>query len=91
MCHVQLLSSVQLFATPWTVAHQVPLSMEILQARILEWVTCPPPGYLPNPGIEPRSPTLQGDSLPSDPPGKPITSDTDHHIMCLLVILCQLW
>ena len=32
---------------------------------------CPPPGYLPNPGIEPRSPTLQVDSLPSEPPGKP--------------------
>ena len=31
----------------------------------------PPPGYLPNPGIEPRSPTLQVDSLLSEPPGKP--------------------
>ena len=39
------------------------------QARILEW--SPPPGDLPNPGIEPRSPTLQADSLPSEPPGKP--------------------
>ena len=34
-------------------------------------VPCPPPGDLPNPGIEPRSPTLQVDSLPSEPPGKP--------------------
>ena len=32
---------------------------------------CPPPGDLPNPGIEPRSPTLQADSLSSEPPGKP--------------------
>ena len=32
---------------------------------------CPPPGDLPNPGMEPRSPTLQADSLPSEPPGKP--------------------
>ena len=32
---------------------------------------CSPPGDLPNPGIEPRSPTLQADSLPSEPPGKP--------------------
>ena len=32
---------------------------------------CPPPGNLPNPGIEPRSPTLQADSLPSEPSGKP--------------------
>ena len=37
----------------------------------LEWVACPPPGNLPNPEIEPRSPALQADSLPSEPPGKP--------------------
>ena len=43
----------------------------ILQARILEWVACPPLGDFPNPGIEPRSPALQSDSLPSEPPGKP--------------------
>ena len=36
--HAQSLSRVQLFATPWTVAHQAPLSMEFFQARILEWV-----------------------------------------------------
>ena len=43
----------------------------IFQARILEWVTFPPPGDLLNPGIKPRSPTLQADSLPAEPPGKP--------------------
>ena len=43
----------------------------ILQARILERVAMPPPGDLPNLGIEPRSSTLQADSLPSEPPGKP--------------------
>ena len=44
---------------------------EILKARILEWVAMPsPPGDLPNPGIEPRFPSLQTDSLPSEPPGK---------------------
>ena len=43
----------------------------ILQARILEWVAFPSPGDLPNPGIEPRFPTLQMDSLPAEPPGKP--------------------
>ena len=42
----------------------------ILQARILEWVAFPSPGDLPNPGIKPRSPTLQADSLPAEPPGK---------------------
>ena len=57
--------------TLWTVAHQVPLSMEILQARILEWVAMPLPKDLSNPGIKPRSPTLQADSLPLEPPGKP--------------------
>ena len=42
----------------------------ILQARILEWVTIPSPRDLPNPGIEPRSPALQVDSLPAKPPRK---------------------
>ena len=66
----QSLSCVQLFATPWTLAHQAPLSMGILQARILKWWPCPSPGDLPNPGIEPRSFTLQVDSLPFEPSGK---------------------
>ena len=43
----------------------------ILQARILEWVAIPFSRGSPNPGIEPRSPTLQADSLPAEPPGKP--------------------
>ena len=59
-----------LFATPWTVAYQAALSVGILQAGILECVACPPPGNLPNPGVKPRSPTLQVDSLPSETPGK---------------------
>ena len=42
----------------------------ILQARILEWVVVPSPGYLPNPAIEPRSPALQVDSLPAESQGK---------------------
>ena len=40
---------------------------EVLQARILEWVAIPSPGDRPNPGIEPKSPTLQVDSLPAEP------------------------
>ena len=43
----------------------------LLQARILEWVAFPSPGNLPNPGSKPRSPTLQVDSLPAEPQGKP--------------------
>ena len=42
----------------------------ILQARILEWVAFPSPGDHPNPGIKPRSPTLQTDFLPAEPQGK---------------------
>ena len=45
--------------------------MGIFQARILEWVAMPPSGDLPNPGIKPRSPALQTDSLPAEPQGKP--------------------
>jgi len=45
--------------------------MGILQARILEWVAMPSSRDLPNPGIGPRSPTLQVDFLSSEPPGKP--------------------
>ena len=43
----------------------------ILQARILEWVPFPSPGDFPNPGTEPRSLTLQADSLPAEPQEKP--------------------
>ena len=40
--------------------------------KILKWLTFPPPWDLPDPGIKPGSPTLQADSLPSEPPGKPV-------------------
>ena len=43
----------------------------ILQARILEWIAVPFSRGLPNPGIEPRSPAFQADSLPAEPQGKP--------------------
>ena len=68
------LSHVQLFVTTWTVARQAPLPMGILQARILEWVAMPSSGGggLPNPGIQPRLPTLQADSFPSEPLGKSV-------------------
>jgi len=45
--------------------------MGILQARILEWVAMPSSRGFPNSEIKPRSPTLQADSLPSEPPEKP--------------------
>ena len=58
-------------ATPWVVARQVPLSMEILQAKYWNGLPFSSPGDLPNLGTEPRSPALEADSLPSEPPGKP--------------------
>ena len=58
------------FVTPWTVACQAPLSMGILQARILE-LPFPSPGDLSDSGIEPTSPALQVDSLPLSYQGCP--------------------
>ena len=56
---------------PWTVACQAPLSMNF--SRQEHWTEWPFPslGHLPDPGIEPTSPALQADFLPSEPPGKP--------------------
>ena len=59
-------------ATVWTVACQAPLSMRFSRQEYPSGLPCPPPGDLPNLGTEPRSPTLQADSLPSEPPGKTI-------------------
>ena len=53
-------------------ARQVPRSVGILQARILEWVACPPTGDLPKPGIETRCPALQADSYGLSPQGSPL-------------------
>ena len=62
---------VQLFATPWTVAHQAPPSMRFSRQEYWSGLPFPSTGDLPDPGIEPRSPTLQADALTSKPPGKP--------------------
>ena len=57
----------------WTGAHQGPLSLGFSRQENWSGLPCPPPGDLQNPGIKPRSPTLQADSLPSELPGKPKT------------------
>ena len=67
---VKSLSHVQLFVTPWTVAYQAPPSMQFSKQEYWSGLPFPSPGDLPNPGIEPESPTLQADVLPSEPPGK---------------------
>ena len=66
---VKLLSRVGLFATPWTVAYQVPPSMGFSRQEYWNGLPFPSPD-LPNSGTEPRSPTLQVDSLTAEPPGK---------------------
>ena len=68
---VKSLSRVQLFVTPWTIAYQAPLSMGFSRQEYWSGVPFPSPGDLPNPGIESRSPALEADALPSEPPGKP--------------------
>ena len=60
------------FANPWTAVHQVPLSVEFSRQEYWRGLPFPPPGNLLNPGIEPKSPTLQAGSLPSEPPRKAI-------------------
>ena len=63
------LSRVRLFTTLWTVAYQAPSSMGFSRHRQEYWsgLPFPSPGDLPNPGMEPGSPTLQVNSLPSEP------------------------
>ena len=67
---VKSLSHVQLFVTPWTVAHQASPSMGFSRQGYWSGLPFPSPGDLPHPGIEPRSPALQADAFPSEPPGK---------------------
>ena len=68
---------VLLFATPWTIQ-----SMEFSRPEYWRELPFPSAGDLPNPGSEPRSPTLQVDSLPAEPPGKP--KDTGVGNLCIL-------
>ena len=58
-------------ATPWTVTCQAPLSMEFSGQEYWSELPFPSPGDLPDPGIKPRSPALQADSLPSELQGSP--------------------
>ena len=67
-------SRVRLFSTPQTVADQASLTMGFFRQEHWSELLCPPAGDLPDPGIEPGSPELQADSVPSEPPGKPLTN-----------------
>ena len=55
--------------TPWTLTREAPLSMGFSRQEYWSGLPFPSPADLPNPGVEPESPALQADSLPSEPPG----------------------
>ena len=61
-----------LLGIPWSIAHQIPLSMGFLRQEYWSGLLFPLPGNLPDQGIETRSLTLWADALPSEPPAKPI-------------------
>ena len=65
------LGHVWLCATLWTAVCQASLSMGFSRQEYWSGLSCPSPGVLPSPGIEPRSPALQADSFTTEPPGKP--------------------
>ena len=64
---VKSLSRVRLFETPWTIAHTAPPSKGFSRQEYWSGLPFPSPGDLPDPGTEPRSPTLQADALTSEP------------------------
>ena len=79
------------FVTPWTVAHQAPVSMGFPRQEHWSGLPCPPPSDLPNPGIKPRYSNLQVDSLPSEPPGNPqaaCRSTNFKHFLLARSVLC---
>ena len=74
VCVLSPISHVRLFATLQTVSCQAPLLMEFSRQEYWSGLPCPPPGDLPDPGVEPESltsPAWQAGSLPLVPPGKP--------------------
>ena len=91
MC-VKLLSHVHLFATPWTVARQAPLSMGFSREEYWSGLPCPPPGDLPDPGIEPKSlmsPALAGGFLTTSATWE---AQRENKVKVLVVQLCPtLW
>ena len=92
---VKSLSHVQLFVTLWTVAYQDPPSTGFSRQEYWSGLPLPSPGDLPDPGIEPWSPALQADALPSEPAGKQraVTNGNFWYIVaavpCLCVCVCK--
>ena len=67
---VLITQSCPILCSPWTIAHQAPLSMEFSKQEYWSGKPFPSPGDVPDPRIEPGSPSLQADSLPSEPPNQ---------------------
>ena len=78
---VKSLSHVRHFVTPWTVAYQAPQSLGFSRQEYRSGLPFPSPGDIPNPGMEPGSPILQADALPSEPPGKLITNNNEQQLL----------
>ena len=76
-------------ATPWTVSHQVPLSMGFSRQDYWNGLRLPSPGDLPNPGIKPWSPALQANSLPTEISGKPNNRAT-YRVFCFQLFFIYL-
>ena len=87
--YVHVLSHVRLFATPWTVACQAPLCMGFSRQEYWSGLPCPPLGDVSDPEIIPRSLSLQADSLPSEPPGKPMNTGAGCHALLQGIIPTQ--
>ena len=84
-----VLSRVQHIATLWTVAHQAALSMEFSRQEYWSGLPFSSSGDLPNPGMEPRSPTLQVDFLPAEPQGKPKNTGVGSLFLLQQIFLTQ--
>ena len=70
-CMLSCFHHVQLFATPWSIARQAPLSMGFSRQEYWSLLPFPAPGDLPDPGVEPGAPALQADPLLPEPPEQP--------------------
>ena len=68
--------------TPRTVTHQAPLSMEFSRQEYWSGLPFPPPGHLPDPGIERSFPVSQADSLSSEPPGRQVIFKSKETVLC---------
>ena len=82
------------FVTPWTVAHQAPMSMGFSRQEYWSWLLFPPPGDHPDPGTEPPSlvsPALAGSFFTTAPPGKPFHTGKQANILGVRGHLWSTW